>query len=52
MKIKGGTLTLSGPSQSQAQSITVSGTWKANLQLNLDVPEAGGAAVSHIGERQ
>ena len=45
VKIKGGTLTLSGPSQSQAQSITVSGTWKANLQLNLDVPAPGSAAV-------
>lgn len=43
VKIKGGTLSLSGRSQSQAQSITMSGVWKAGLQLNLDVPEAGGA---------
>ena len=46
VKIKGGTLDLSGQSQSQAQSITMSGSWKAGLQLNLDMPEAGGATVS------
>jgi len=46
VKIKGGTLSLGGRSQSQAQSITVSGTWKASLQLSLDAPEPGGVSVS------
>ena len=44
VKIKGGTLALSGTSQSHDQSIVVSGTWSANLQLTLDVPGAGAAA--------
>ena len=40
LKIKGGTLRLSGPATSVAQSIVVSGAWEAQLHLTLDPPRA------------
>lgn len=49
VKIKGGTLTLSGTSQSHDQSIVVSGTWNANLQLTLDVAAPAAAPAAAFG---
>ena len=51
VRIKGGSLALSGASQSLEQAIVVSGQWNATLQFTLDVPAPTAApAATGVGE--